>query len=142
MSTFCGTPEYIAPEMIQGKPYTKAVDWWSYGIVLFEMLSGVTPFYDQNANTMYRKVLNESVAFPDHFSKQARNLIRNLLHKDPNQRLGAGQADYEEIMKQHFFDAIDFELLMRKEIETGWKPTLNEEMDTANSHAGRTLLRG
>jgi serum/glucocorticoid-regulated kinase 2 len=140
MTTFCGTPEYIAPEMLVGKPYTRSVDWWSFGILVYEMLCGVPPFYHKNLNAMYEMVINAELTFPDHVSVDARDLIGKLLVKDPSGRLGEGEAGWNSIKIHPFFNGIDWEALTNKQIEAEWKPTLagdlhtNAVIDPAGTH--------
>ena len=121
-STFCGTVEYIAPETILEKPYTKDVDWWGLGILLYEMLVGRTPFYDENQIEIYKSIVNDEPYYPARVSEKARSFICKLLKKDPSKRLGFGEDDVEAIKRDPFFDGINWDDVVNKRIEPEWVP--------------------
>lgn len=131
-STFCGTSEYIAPEMLQQNPYTKSVDWWSFGILVFEMLTGLPPFFDDNVNKMYRMIVTQDVDFPAYISPVAKDLISKLLTKDPEKRLGNGPSDSEEIKAHPFFDGLNWDDVINKRIKPEWQPEIKNDTDTGN----------
>lgn len=130
--TFCGTAEYIAPELLQGKPYGKAVDWWGFGTLLYEMMTGQTPFFDRNRKRMFHNILHRDVVFTSAFSEEAKDLLTGLLRRDPAKRLGSGPAGVQELMDHPFFASIDFDKLLAKELEPPFKPVVTSDADVSN----------
>ncbi|GJC78552.1 serine/threonine-protein kinase gad8 [Colletotrichum liriopes] len=112
--------------------YNKTVDWWTLGVLLYEMLTGLPPFYDENTNEMYRKILSEPLHFPGHdvVPPAAKDLLTKLLNRDPKERLGANGS--AEIKAHPFFHAIDWRKLLQRKYEPAFKPNVVDALDTAN----------
>ena len=130
--TFCGTPEYLAPEIVAGLGHNQAVDWWSLGILLYELTVGIPPFYSTNVNEMYNKIQHGTLRFPPFLSDDCKQVIIGLLNRDPIKRLGASERDVEDIKAMPFFASMDFPALMRKEIESPYKPNCHSNEEAGN----------
>lgn len=122
--TLCGTPDYIAPEVITTKPYNKSVDWWSLGILIYEMLAGYTPFYDQSPMNTYEKILVGKVYYPSYFHPDAVDLLTKLITADLTRRLGNLQGGAEDIRNHPWFSEVVWEKLLLKDIETPYEPPI------------------
>jgi len=125
-SSFCGTPEYLAPEIISGHGHDKAVDWWSLGILLYELTVGIPPFYSQNINDMYNKIQHGVLRFPPFLSENCKALIVDLLNRDPSKRLGSTN-DVEDLKQHPFFDDIDFDRLYNKQVVPDYQPEVKKD---------------
>ncbi|TFK52364.1 Pkinase-domain-containing protein [Heliocybe sulcata] len=130
-NTFCGTPEYLAPEVLNAQGYNKTIDWWTLGVLLYEMLVGLPPFYDESTDVMYQKILENPLTFPDHISPLSKSILTGLLTRDSTKRLGVNGA--EEIKGHDFFKKyIDFDLLWAKKVVPPFKPSVASPVDVSN----------
>ncbi|GFT19125.1 ribosomal protein S6 kinase beta-1 [Nephila pilipes] len=129
--TFCGTIEYMAPEILTHSGHGKAVDWWSLGALMYDMLTGCPPFQGENRKKTIEKILKHKLAFPPYISEEAKDLIRKLMRRPVNQRLGSGPDDAEPIKKHPFFQIVNWDDLLAKKIEPPYKPKLISEDDVS-----------
>ncbi|CAN3365462.1 serine/threonine-protein kinase Sch9p [Diutina catenulata] len=132
-NTFCGTTEYLAPEVLLDESgYTKMVDFWSLGVLIFEMCCGWSPFYADNTQQMYKNIAFGKIRFPKEvLSAEGRSFVKGLLNRNPKHRLGATN-DARELRAHPFFQDIDWSLLRSKSIPPPFKPHLASETDTSN----------
>ncbi|KAF3987591.1 hypothetical protein FT663_03748 [Candidozyma haemuli var. vulneris] len=132
-NTFCGTTEYLAPEVLLDESgYTKMVDFWSLGVLIFEMCCGWSPFYADNTQQMYKNIAFGKVRFPKEvLSPEGRSFVKGLLNRNPRHRLGA-LKDARELKEHPFFQDVDWNLLKAKDIPPPFKPHLSSETDTSN----------
>lgn len=130
LQTFCGTVEYMAPELVKGMKYSVAVDWWSYGVLVYEMMCTRTPFFHQKGRkAIFQGIIKADPQFPMHFSAESQDLILKLLQKDAPARLGMGETGARAIMDHPWFADIDFAALERKETSPPWVPDVKGVMD-------------
>uniref|UniRef100_A0A670ZB77 protein kinase C n=1 Tax=Pseudonaja textilis TaxID=8673 RepID=A0A670ZB77_PSETE len=131
-STFCGTPEFLAPEILTDPSYTRAVDWWGLGVLIFEMLVGESPFHGDNEEEMFDSIISEEIRFPHFLSELSTSLLHKLLQKCPERRLGAGANDAEEVKIHPFFKEMNWAALFARKLKPPLVPTLKSATDVSN----------
>uniref|UniRef100_A0A9J7YAG3 protein kinase C n=1 Tax=Cyprinus carpio carpio TaxID=630221 RepID=A0A9J7YAG3_CYPCA len=140
-STFCGTPEFLAPEVLTDSTYTRAVDWWGLGVLIYEMLVGESPFPGDDEEEVFDSIVNDEVRYPRFLSPESVSIIQKLLQKNPEKRLGAGEQDANEVKKHRFFQGIDWEALLAKRVKPPFLPSVKAPADVSNFDEEFTRLK-
>jgi len=130
--TLCGTPEYIAPEVLLNKGHGKPVDWWTLGILIYEMICGQPPFCDEDPMGIYQKILAGKVYFPKYFDKNAKALVKKLLTADLSKRFGNLKDGSKDILEHKWFSTLIFEKLEALETPAPYKPQMKSAEDVSN----------
>jgi len=133
--TLCGTPEYLAPELVLGKGHNRAVDIWALGVLIFEMIAGTSPFADHvNGDHMVicKKIVRNKVEYPRRFGEKAKDLVTRLLVREPHLRIGCLSGGHQDIKDHPWMKSMDFNALLRKRIKAPWVPEIKDYLDTSS----------
>ena len=133
--TLCGTPEYLAPEIILNKGHGKPVDWWTTGILLYEMIAGIDPFSDDDPMMVYQKILKGKIKFPSSFDSNAKSIIKHLLEADLTKRYGNLKNGVKDITTHRFFKGVDWDKILKKQITPPYVPKIKSNNDISNFSA-------
>ena len=127
--TICGTVQYLAPEILYGEGYNKAVDWWSLGCIMYEMLTGKLPFKQLKNGKLNIEVYKKEIRYPEYIEDDAKDLMSKLMEKDPTKRLGTGEKGWEDVKAHPYFDGIDWEEAKKKNLIPPFVPKIKNELD-------------
>ena len=130
--TLCGTPEYLAPEILLNKGHGKPVDWWTLGVLLYEMMVGIDPFNDPYPMMVYQKIIKGKIKFPKNIDKDGKSLIKHLLVGDVSKRYGCLKRGVKDIIQHKFFENFDWNGLLFRTMRPPYVPKVKNNEDTAN----------
>ena len=130
--TLCGTPEYLAPEILLNKGHGKPVDWWTFGVLLYEMIAGIDPFNDEDPMLIYQKILKGKIKFPSSFPSNAKSLVKHLLVQDLSKRYGNLKGGVNDIKNHRFFKELDWSSLVKYKIKAPYVPNTSGKGDCNN----------
>ncbi|KAJ2786971.1 Serine/threonine kinase [Coemansia interrupta] len=130
--TFCGTPEFMAPEIVLEQRYGRAVDWWAFGVLIYEMILGTSPFHGEDENEIFESILEDEILYPVRMSRDSVFICQALLEKEPSKRLGSGPNDAEDIMKHSFFAGVNWDDVLNKKVPPPYVPDIRGRFDVSN----------
>ena len=130
--TLCGTPEYLAPEILLNKGHGKPVDWWTFGVLLYEMLAGIDPFNDEDPMMIQQKILKGKIKFPSSFNSNAKSLVKHLLEQDLSKRYGNLKGGVNDIKNHRFFKNLDWNAVISYKVKPSYVPKVSGDGDVGN----------